>query len=147
MESTTPDGHVSWASASSRQKGSIYIRWPAIELGRFSSHWWARTTSRPGLAVARRHESQFGDDFGSGQSVLCEASVRLKLQQAAQGVWPKDAVNVATVEAKRIELPLQLGDIVTAHHGNPVIEDPASQLESCAYERPPGIRADDPICP
>ena len=99
------------------------------------------------LGSSASHQGELRKNFCSGQPVLRKATIGLEFEQAAQCIGAKDSVYVPAVEAERVQLALQVGDIVAAHHRNPVIENAAAELETGADEGTPGVGANDPIRP
>lgn len=99
------------------------------------------------LSRCAGHQSQFGDHLGTGQTVLGQTPVGLKRKEPAQGIRAENAVDVSGVETERVELTLQIRHVVTGHHGDTVIEDPAPERVAGADQGSPCIGTNDAVRP
>jgi hypothetical protein len=57
------------------------------------------------------------DHLGPRFSIFCQISIVLELDHRRLGDWAENAVDLPRVEPKGAEPGLELGNVLTAHHG------------------------------
>ena len=69
----------------------------------------------------------------------------IQIEQGTQSVRPENPVDLSGVEAKGVELTLQIGDVVTADHRHSVIEQAIPKPVPGIDEDTPGVGSDNPV--
>jgi hypothetical protein len=95
---------------------------------------------------ASHKQPKFGNDFGSGSAVLSQASVPLELEHRPLAGRSEDSVYFARIKTQLAETALQLGDVLTSHHGSFEKDEAISQSVTSLVEIPPGLGPHLTIC-
>lgn len=90
-------------------------------------------------------QAKLGSDELTGDAVFCQASIVLEVQQASLCDGTEYSVDLVGIEPEGIEPRLQLGYVVSAHHGNAVVEQTLAESVPGVDEGPPGVWTDDPV--
>ena len=101
-----------------------------------SGSWWRLSRRNSSWRVAPP------DDAVDG-----EAGVALELAERPHRGVAEDAVDPAGVEAQRAQALLQLGDVVTAQHGGPAVQEAVAEPETGLDQGVPGLRPADAVDP
>jgi hypothetical protein len=90
-------------------------------------------------------ESQLGCHQLACDPVFCETSVVLEIKKPRQRRRTEDPIDLVRVETKGVQPSLEFLDVVTTHHGNPVIQQSFTELITSVDKGPPRVWPDDSI--
>ena len=100
-----------------------------------------------GVAVAGAEPEELGDGGGAGDTVDGQPDVALELPERRRGQIPEDAVHPPGVESEGAETLLELGDVVTAQHRRPPVEETVPDGAAGLDQGRPGLRSAHPVDP
>jgi len=77
---------------------------------------------------------KFLEELRPHDAVLGEMAVLLEVEDGPQGIGPEVPVCGSCIEAERVEVVLQGGDVLPVEHGKAVEQDPIPRAESGIYQ-------------
>src|SRR5207247_9643163 len=97
-----------------------------------------------GTRRERAHSAQRRDGGPTAEAIGHETNVALELGDRVGSLLAEDAVLAAGVEPERVQLTLELGDVVATQHGLSEVERPIAERETALDERGPRLAATEP---
>ena len=92
-----------------------------------------------------RHATELLGDLATGDPILSHPPIGLEIHQRPKRIGPEDSIDLAGVEAERVEAALQVGDIIAADHGSAVVEHAITEAEAGSNQGSPGVGSNDPV--
>ncbi len=92
-----------------------------------------------GLADGPTDPFELGEDYGTCNSIFCQPTAFLKLDDAPLSIRSENAVFLAGVEPEEVQSVLEGFDIIASHHGAAIVENPVAHDPTRFDELPPGI--------
>ena len=85
------------------------------------------------------------EGVGANDAVGSHAHVALEIADGAVAPLAKDPVGPARVEPERVQLPLEVADVVAAEHGVAEVHNAVPQAVAGLHQLGPGLGADLPV--
>jgi hypothetical protein len=95
-----------------------------------------------GLADRPTDPFELSEDYRTRNSIFCQSTAFLKLDDAPLSVRSENAVFLAGVEPEEVQSVLEGFDIIASHHGAAIVENPVAHDPARFDELSPGIGPD-----